>query len=102
MLVFAGPGGGHSHDHGHTHEKKLISKKEIKQNARLHVNRLIEKKKIDVSWKISKLADTQKKKFKSKMEWVVTFKNKNGVKGKKLYIFLSLSGRFIAANFTGK
>ena len=40
--------------------------------------------------------------FGKKTEWVVTFDNEKGVKGKKLYIFLKLSGEFVAANFTGK
>ena len=42
------------------------------------------------------------KKFGKKTEWVVTFNNKKGLKGKKLFIFLKLNGDFVAANFTGK
>ncbi len=100
-ISFASPGAGHSHDHGHGHshgEAPTISKEKTGEIGRTHIQRLVKEKKIDSSWLNS---DFDKSVIK-KNEWLVTFNNKNGVKGKKLYIFLKKSGEFVAANFTGK
>ena len=100
--AFAGPGHGHSHGgHGHGHAKK-VSKEKTKMIGMTHVNRLVKKGKLDKSWKEAKYDSTIQKVFGGRKEWVATFTNDKGVKGKKLYIFLTLSGRFLGANFTGK
>ena len=98
----AGPGSGHSHSHSHSHSKKSILKEKTREIGRHHVERLIKSGKIDDSWKNSIFDKSEKKTFGNKTEWVITFDNKKGVKGKKLYIFLKLSGEFVAANFSGK
>ena len=97
-IAYAGPGGGHSH--GHSHHR--ISKEKTIVVGKSHIDRLIKAGKIDTSWKDAKHAKSEKKKFGKRIEWVVTFDNEKGVKGKKLYIFLKTSGKFVAANFTGK
>lgn len=97
---FAGPGGGHSH--GHSHGAPKVSKEKTGEIGRYHVERLIKAGKLDTSWKSSTLDKSEEKTFGKRTEWVVTFDNEKGAKGKKLYIFLKLSGEFIAANFTGK
>jgi hypothetical protein len=99
---FAGPGGGHSHGHGHSHGARSISKEKTGEIGRYHVERLVKAKKIDASWKSAIFDNSEKKNFKGRTEWVVTFNNEKGFKGKKLYIFLKVSGDFVAANFTGK
>lgn len=99
---FAGPGGGHSHGHGHSHGAPAVSKEKTKEIGMYHIERLIKAEKLNASWKDPKYNNSEKKKFGDKTEWVVTFDNEKGVKGKKLYIFLKLSGEFVAANFTGK
>ena len=96
----AGPGGGHSHGHGHSHSS--IAKNKTESIGRVQIDRLIKSGKINKSWKESQFDKTIKKKFSGKPEWVVTFKNEKGVKGKTLYIFLKESGAFVAANFSGK
>ncbi len=102
LSVFAGPGGGHSHTHGHSHEAPAIKKEKTSELGKFHIERLIKAKKIEDSWKQANYSGSEKKKFGKRTEWVVTFDNEKGIKGKKLYIFLTLSGDFIAANFTGK
>ena len=95
----AGPGGGHSHGHGHSHEStENISKEKTGEIGRTHVQRLIKAKKIDPSWINSRFDKSVVK----KNEWLVTFVNEKGTKGKMLYIFLTKTGKFVAANFTGK
>ena len=74
----------------------------MKEAGQFHVERLVKAGKIDSTWTKAVFDKSEKKKFGKKTEWVVTFNNKKGVKGKKLYIFLKLDGEFVAANFTGK
>lgn len=97
-ISFAGPGAGHSHGHGHSHEAPAISKDKTEEIGRYHIKRLIKSEKIDATWSESKFDQSVMK----NNEWLVTFDNDKGVKGKKLYIFLKKSGEFVAANFTGK
>ncbi len=66
--------------------------------GKFHVERLVKAKKIDSSWMNANLDKSELK----KNEWVVTFNNEKGIKGKKIYISLKKSGEFVAANFTGK
>jgi hypothetical protein len=89
---------GHGHSHGHTQ----ISKKKTEKMGRYHVERLIKSEKLDASWKTAIFDKSETKSFKGETKWVVIFNNEKSVKGKKLYIFLKLSGEFVAANFTGK
>lgn len=101
-LTFAGPGGGHSHGHGHSHSSPDISKDKTKELGAFHIKRLIKSEKLNASWKDATYVSSEKKVFGKQKEWVITFDNKKGIKGKKLYIFLKLSGDFVAANFSGK
>jgi hypothetical protein len=98
---FAGDGHGHSHGsdgHGHSHKRREIKKERTGVIGRIQVERLVNEKKLDASWKNASF----EKSVLIKGEWLVTFKNDKGVKGSKLYIFLKKSGEFVAANFTGK
>ena len=98
VAVWAGAG----HDHGHSHHP--VSQNKAEEIATKRMIQLVEKGKIDSSWKSVKVASSEKKKFGKKMEWVVTFNNKKISDASKqtLYIFLTLSGDYLAANFTGK
>jgi len=97
ITTFAGPG-----KKGHSHKPHAISQEKTIEVGKSQIKRLIKSGKINASWNNSTHERSEKKKFNSRAEWVVTFTNEKGVKGKRLYIFLKLSGKFIAANFTGK
>lgn len=113
-LSIAGVGGGHSHGHGHSHDhghshghdapKKVekIDAKKAEVLARNKVRVLVFQEKINESWNTAKLKTAEIKEFEGKKEWLVTFTNESGIKGKTLYVFLDLKGELIAANFTGK
>jgi hypothetical protein len=109
-LSFAGRGEGHSHDHdhghGHGHENAKKNQKvdaiKAEELARTKVRVLAFQEKIIESWNDAKLASAEIKEFEDKKEWLVTFSNEKGIKGKVLYVFLKLDGEFVAANFTGK
>ncbi|MDH5301866.1 MAG: DUF6488 family protein [Gammaproteobacteria bacterium] len=99
-------GGNHSHDGGHSHDHahgpidgdKAIAKAEKK------LLNLIEKNKIDASWRDIKASKVEQKTFTKGPEWVVSFVNPRATEADKqtLYIFYSLDGHYIAANFTGQ
>lgn len=96
-------GDGHGHDHkSHSHHKSLVPKGKIKDIGEYHIKRLIGMKKINESWTKAIHEKTVPKKFNGKTEWIATFKNEKGEKGKLLYVFVDVYGQFIAANFTGK
>lgn len=98
--------GDHGHSHGpngeHTHVMMRVSKDKVVEISKKNIIRLIKAKRLESSWSNAKLDSAEKKTFNNVAEWLVTYKNDKGIKGKKLYIFLTLSGDFVAANFTGK
>lgn len=99
-------GGGHSHDKdgGHSTSHGPIDSNSAKAKASRIVANLAKKGVIDKSWKGTMPAKAEKKTFTKGTEWVVSFKNSE-LKDKTkqtLYIFYSLDGHYIAANYTGK
>lgn len=96
--AFSGSGHEHSHSHG------PISEEKAKQEATKQIARLVSKGKVDKSWSGIKPEKVYQKTFKKEPEWVVEFVN-NAVTDKAkqtLYLFYTLDGHYIAANFTGK
>jgi len=100
MPLSAGPGGGHSHGHA----GPAIKAEKAKTVASGQVETLIKNKKIESSWKNIKPSEPSKKSFKNGPEWVVAFTNPKATDKKKakLFVFVSLDGRVLGANFTGK
>lgn len=98
-LAIAGTG----HDHGHT-THDAVSSEEVIKRATSKAQDLITKGKIDASWSKIKASGAEKKTFNKKKEWVVSFNNEivSDTSKQTLYLFFSLEGHYIAANFTGK
>lgn len=97
--AFAGGGGG-CHFHGDTPVKETI----LLDCASKHKDNLIKKGKIDASWAGVKLNQSEIVDGKKTKEWKLTFKNpveKDPAK-QTLYMFYSLTGNLLGANFTGK
>ena len=93
-----GPDGSHKHA-----PAKKISEKEAGSIAKEVVAELVKNKKLKAPWLKVAVATTAKKKFKQEEEWVLTLKNDKAEKGKQtLYVFLSLTGEYLGANFTGQ
>lgn len=95
-------GSGHSHDSGHSHGPVSVEK--VKVKALKKVKYLATRGKIDASWSSMTTSKAEKKTFGKNEEWVVSFSNSK-IKDKAkniLYIFFSLDGNYIAANYTGK
>jgi len=94
----SGPG----HDHSHSHE--AITAQAVEQKAAKQVSELIAKGKVDKSWSAIKPTKSHQKTFEKGKEWVVEFTNSAAADKTKqtLYLFYTLDGHYVAANFTGK
>lgn len=90
--------------HGPDGSHDPVDQSQAEQMGIKGVAMLVDKGKIDSSWKAANVVKTEQKKFGDKTEWVVSFKNDKISDSSKqiLYVFLSLGGEFIAANYTGK
>ena len=103
--LFATPalaGSGHEHGHGHSHGP--VNAHTAANRAAIVVNKLVEDGKVDASWRGIKPTSVEQKTYEGQKEWVITFKN-DKVKDKSkqtLYLFFSLDGNYIAANYTGQ
>ena len=104
MSFLASPvmaGGGHAHGEGHDHGP--ISSDQAGAKAIKKMAQLVSKGKIDASWQGLDPSSIEKKTFSKGPEWVVTFKNDkiSDVSKQTLYLFYSLDGHYLAANYTG-
>lgn len=99
-LAFAGSG----HDHGHGHSHEPVTQQQAEQSATRIVNSLVNNGVINQSWINTQASKSEKKDFSGNLEWVVSFQNDSISDPQKrtLYIFLSVTGSYIAANYTGK
>ena len=92
--------GGHD-DHGHGHDQPAdLSEAKIIEKASGYVARMVEKGKLDASWRGISPTEAREN---DHHEWMVTFNNPKEEDPEKqtLYMFLTPSGKYIAANFTG-
>ena len=102
--IYAGAGHSHDKDGGHSHSSGPISEAKAKSKATQTMQNLANRGVINKSWTSAKVVKAEKKIFSKGTEWVISFKNES-VKDKAkqtLYIFYSLDGHYIAANYTGK
>lgn len=102
FLVSAAFAGGSGHHHSHDSEPVLAD--EARENANTIIESLISKEKISSSWALVDTVSVEQKEFNGQMEWVVSYTNEEetDIEKQTLYIFLTLSGEYIAANYSGK
>ena len=95
---------GSGHDHGHGHSHSPVNEVTAKAEATQIIASFVKQKTIGESWSSIPAKSVEKKTFHGKQEWVVSFVNEKvtDTKKSKLYIFLTLSGEYVAANYTGK
>ena len=100
MTVMAGSG----HDHGHSHSHSPVTQTMAQANATEIVAALVNRNKLENSWSSIAASSIENITFKGNSEWLVVFVNKKitDTDKQKLYVFLTLGGDYIAANFTGK
>lgn len=87
---------------GKEHSHELIQSGQARERAVAAVGKLVESGKVTAEWK-TLLPTIQKKTFETATEWVATFENSTASDPdkRKLFVFLSLTGEFLAANHTG-
>ncbi|MBC7781920.1 MAG: hypothetical protein H7125_17640 [Proteobacteria bacterium] len=92
--------GGGCHFHGSTPAKRET----VSGCATQRKDALVSSGKLDVTWKDVKHDKVEQVEGKKGKEWKVSFKNPVAKDKAKdtLYVFLSLPGNYIAANFTGQ
>lgn len=97
-------GSGHDHDHGHSHSHTPVNQDAAKTNAKEIVAALVKRNKLDSSWSATTASSVEKKSVNGNSEWLVIFVNDTitDTSKQKLYVFLTLGGDYIAANFSGK
>ncbi len=106
-LLFATPAmAGADHDHGsggHSHAHGPVSGDVAAMKASNKVKSMVASGKLDKSWAGVKATGVSQKTFGHDPEWVVTFKNPKISDASKqtLYVFFTLDGMYIAANYTG-
>ncbi len=104
FLVMAGNDQDHGHDHGHSHSQEAVGNVKAESNATNIVVELVQKEKLEASWASISATTAEKKEFDGTPEWVVIFVNDAipDVAKQKLYVFLTVTGEYIAANYTGE
>ncbi len=97
--VIASPGGS-----CHFHGSKPAEEKTVVGCAMQRKDGLVANGKVDAAWKTIKHDKIEQVDGKKGKEWKVTFKDPAAKDKTKatLYVFFTLPGNFIAANFTGK
>ena len=98
--VIAGSG----HDHGHSHAQIPVNQATAEKNADKVIASLVDRDKIHQSWSTIKASSIEKKVLNGSLEWVVIFNNEKitDIDKQKLYVFLTIGGKYIAVNYTGK
>ena len=105
--VLAGSGHDHDHDHdhghSHSHVQAPVSKEIAEKNANDVISSLVKRDKIDKSWSTIKAMSVENKILNGLSEWVVIYHNEkiSDPEKKKLYVFLTIGGEYVAANYTG-
>ncbi len=94
---------GSEDDHGHSHSNAPVDQATAMERATEAVSVLVETKKLEEIWTSITASSVEKKEFGGHPEWVVVFVNDKpaDTEKRKLYVFLTLGGDYIAANFTG-
>ncbi|MES9863207.1 MAG: DUF6488 family protein [Candidatus Thiodiazotropha sp. 4PDIVS1] len=100
IAVFAGDG----HDHGHGHSHGPVTQEKAITTATRIVTNMVNQGVIEESWKSVQATSAEQKEFGGQSEWVIVFNNKKVTDAAKqmLYVFLTIDGRYLAANYTGK
>ncbi len=93
-------GDGACHFHGKAPAKEAV----VTECANSKMKALVGTGKVETSWSAVKLDKAETVDGKSMKEWKLTYKNPAAKDPAKqtLYMFYSLTGNFIAANFTGQ
>ena len=87
---------------GHSHEP--VSQAKAEQIASRIVTNMVRQGVIEQSWEGRSVAKSETKTFGGQREWVISYHNPTITDEQKqtLYVFLTLSGEYLAANYSGE
>ena len=93
---------GAGHDHGESHAP--VDQTTATKNATAIIADIVKQNKLPESWGGIAATSVEKKVFGDKQEWVIVFVNKKitDAAKQKLYVFLTMSGEYVAVNYTGQ
>ena len=96
LAVAHGPGARHSH--------KPLSQSEAVDAAKKVVKTMVSEKAVDPSWTKASVSGAEKRAREDKTEWVVILDNTavSDESKRRLYVFLSETGEYLAANHSGR
>lgn len=102
LISPANAGPGHEHEHGHSHGP--ISEHSAIDKANKRLAKLVETNKVDTSWSNVEPHSIEQKSFAKGPEWVISFQNPQleDTSKQTLFLFFSLDGHYIGANYTGQ
>lgn len=103
-LLFSLPAVAGGAEDCHFHGSKAATQDVVAMCAAKRQQALVSSGKIDISWQAINAGSFEQVDGKRGKEWKVTFKNPAAADKAKenLFMFFTLQGNFIAANFTGK
>jgi hypothetical protein len=103
-LTFAHPAAADAGSSCHFHGAKPAAEATVIGCARQRIASLIKAGKLDASWQAIQPGQPEQVDGKKGKEWKLTFRNPAVTDKSKetLYLFYTLPGNFIAANFTGQ
>jgi hypothetical protein len=96
LAVAHGPGAKHSH--------KPLSQSQAVDAAKKVVKTMVSDKAVDASWTKASVSGAEKRVREDKTEWVVILNNTaiSEESKQRLYVFLSETGEYLAANHSGR
>jgi hypothetical protein len=92
----------HGSNSGHSH--KPLSRSQAVDAAKRIVKKMTNDRAVDASWTGATVAGAEKKVRDERAEWVVTLTNSKIADAEKrtLYVFMTETGDYIAANHSGR
>lgn len=105
VTLFSGTllaGGGHHHGYGHSHGP--VTRIDAEHRAVKMLTRFVNQEKLELSWLDAQVIKTERRIFNGRPEWVTSFTNKKieDPEQRTLYIFMTLTGEYVATNYTGE
>lgn len=93
-----------AHGAGHGTSGGPISQKQAELIAVDAVASFVEQEALDKTWSTAAATSSEKKVYGGREEWVVVVENpsESNPEKRSLFVFLTLDGEYIAANFTGE
>jgi hypothetical protein len=94
----------HSHNGGPAHSHSAVDRTQAEAHAQQIMLRMITRGIVEGSWRNVPPETAEIRQYATSSEWVVTFRNNEVADPAKrvIYVFLTQTGDYVAANYTGR